>query len=39
MVDLPDKLATVIVSYLIFKALPERLVGLFSGSRSEVESL
>lgn len=38
-VDLPDKLATVIVSYLIFKALPERLVGLFSGSRSEVESL
>lgn len=37
-VDVPDKLATVIVSYLIYRALPKRLVGLFSG-QNEVESL
>lgn len=30
-VDLLDKVATVIVSFLIFKALPQRLVGLFAG--------
>lgn len=38
-VDVPDKLATVIVSFLIYRALPERLVGLFGGTRGEVESL
>lgn len=37
-VDVPDKLATVIVSFLIYRALPKRLIGLFSG-RNEVESL
>lgn len=30
-VDLLDKVATVIISFLIFKALPQRLVGLFAG--------
>jgi len=38
-VDIPDKLATVIVSYLIVRALPERLAGLFGGDRGEVETL
>jgi energy-coupling factor transport system substrate-specific component len=37
-VDIPDKLATVIVSFLIYKALPKRLVGLF-GAQEKVESL
>jgi len=37
-VDVPDKLATVVISWLIYRALPKRLVGLFSG-RNEVESL
>lgn len=38
-VDIPDKLATVIVSYLIVRALPERLTGLFGRDQDEVESL
>lgn len=38
-VDIPDKLATVIVSYLIVRALPERVAGLFSQSRGEIERL
>lgn len=38
-VDVPDKLATVIVSFLIVKALPERLVGLFGGSGDRIETL
>lgn len=37
-VDLLDKLATVIISFLIYRALPKRLVGLFSG-QNQVESL
>lgn len=37
-VDLLDKVATVIVSFLIFKALPLRLVGLFAG-QDQVEKL
>lgn len=38
-VDIPDKLATVIVSYLILRALPERLASLFAGGRDQVERL
>ena len=38
-VDIPDKLATVILSFLIYKALPQRLLGLFSGTQSELERL
>jgi len=38
-VDIPDKLLTVIVSYLIVRALPERITGLFVGGRREVERL
>lgn len=38
-VDIPDKLATVIVSYLILRALPERLATLFAGGRDQVERL
>jgi len=38
-VDIPDKLASVIIGFLIFKALPNRLVGLFSGSGKDVESI
>jgi len=38
-VDVPDKLATVIISYLIVRALPQRIGGLFGGSRGEVERL
>ena len=38
-VDIPDKLATVIVSFLIVRALPERLTGLFGGDQGEVERL
>jgi len=37
-VDVPDKLATVIISFLIFKALPQRLTGLFAG-QDRVERL
>lgn len=37
-VDLPDKLATVIISFLIFKALPIRLTGLFNG-QNKVERI
>lgn len=37
-VDLLDKVATVIVSFLIFKALPQRLTGLFAG-QDQVEKL
>ena len=37
-VDLLDKVATVIISFLIFKALPQRLVGLFAGE-GQVEKL
>lgn len=33
-VDIPDKLASVIVSFLIFKSLPNRLIGLFSGKQT-----
>ncbi|HEY8346031.1 MAG TPA: ECF transporter S component [Symbiobacteriaceae bacterium] len=36
-VDVPDKLATVIISFLMYRALPRRLVGLFSGG-DRVES-
>ena len=38
-VDIPDKLASVIIGFLIFKALPDRLVRLFSGSSDDVESI
>lgn len=38
-VDVPDKLATVIVSYLVFKALPERLTDLFGAGSEKIESL
>jgi len=38
-VDIPDKLATVIVSYLILRALPERLASLFAGGKDQVERL
>lgn len=38
-VDVPDKLATVIVSFLIVKALPERLTDLFGGDGGRIESL
>lgn len=38
-VDVPDKLATVIVSYFIVRALPERLIGLFGGSGDRVGTL
>jgi len=38
-VDIPDKLASVIIGFLIFKALPDRLVRLFSGSSEDVESI
>lgn len=38
-VDIPDKLATVIVSYLIVRALPERLTGLFGRDQDEIETL
>lgn len=38
-VDVPDKLATVVLSYLIVKALPERLTGLFGGHHDHVGSL
>lgn len=37
-VDLLDKVVTVIISFLIFKALPQRLIGLFSGE-GQVEKL
>lgn len=37
-VDIPDKLASVIISYLIFKSLPKRLTGLFAG-QDQVEQL
>lgn len=38
-VDIPDKLATVVISFLILRALPQRLAGLFGGHRDEIESL
>lgn len=38
-VDVPDKLATVIISYLLLRSLPERLTGLFGGVDDTVESL
>ncbi|MEW8978097.1 MAG: ECF transporter S component [Symbiobacterium sp.] len=37
-VDLLDKVITVIISFLIFKALPQRLIGLFAGT-DQVEKL
>jgi len=37
-VDLLDKVATVVISFLIFKALPQRLTGLFAG-QDQVERL
>lgn len=37
-VDLLDKVITVIVSFLIFKALPQRLIGLFA-AEGQVEKL
>lgn len=38
-VDIPDKLASVIIGFLIFKALPDRLVRLFGGSNEDVENI
>lgn len=38
-VDVPDKLATVIVSFFIVKALPERLTDLFRGTGGRIETL
>ena len=38
-VDIPDKLASVIIGFLIYKALPDRLVRLFRGSGEDVESI
>lgn len=37
-VDLLDKVASVVISFLIFRSLPKRLIGLFSG-QDRVESL
>lgn len=37
-VDIPDKLGTVIISFLIYKSLPQRLTSLFKG-KGEVETL
>lgn len=38
-VDVPDKLATVIISFALVRSLPERLTGLFGGVDDKVESL
>ncbi|MBE3575829.1 MAG: ECF transporter S component [Firmicutes bacterium] len=38
-VDILDKVITVFLSFLIYKALPARLVKLFGGAHQEVESL
>lgn len=38
-VDIPDKLASVIIGFLIYKALPDRLVRLFGGSSEDVENI
>lgn len=37
-VDIPDKIATVIIAYLIFKGLPEKLIVLFRGDE-KIEKL
>lgn len=37
-VDIPDKLLTVIISFLIFKSLPKSIMGLYNTS-DEIESL
>ena len=37
-VDVPDKLATVIVSYLIFKGLPNNFISIFQG-QDKIEEL
>lgn len=38
-VDLPDKVATVIISFLIFKGLPKKLTVLYSNNDNEIEKL
>ncbi|MFW6337941.1 MAG: ECF transporter S component [Alkalispirochaetaceae bacterium] len=38
-VDVPDKLASVIIGFLIYKALPDRLVRLFGSTGDEVENI
>jgi energy-coupling factor transport system substrate-specific component len=38
-VDLPDKVATVIIAFLIFASLPKRLIQMYEGEEEALEKL
>ncbi|MTI59613.1 MAG: ECF transporter S component [Firmicutes bacterium] len=37
-VDLPDKVATVLISFIIYKGLPKNIINLYRGGNKEIDS-